>query len=1356
MKAQSNHIRFWAVTCYVIFSTCKQSEQREDKSWMPGKTQLCFSNKYRSVDGTCNNVRHPDWGASNTPFLRLLPYKYDAFYDDGAPDGEEFARGVASLAERTAPTPAHPIHLSSLAGLWAKLLQSDLVRRNQTHQHNLINAASGYLDASSFYTKELIEVNKDNGHIDLNSCRQCSEPGIGSVYSILVLEHNRLVKALTPLNPHWTPQTLFEEARRIVIAEIQHITYNEFLPLILGEVLTEEWNLKPLTKGRFNEYSSSNRAGTCYSVANTVLQILPSLTPYDLLMDDVTNGPASNYISRVSMTLSKMLNNTAEKPNLQFASAEDITRMIIERRSNHLPGYVKWLSTCSNESETLATSFDQLTHMSRDNQQFLEQMYKNGVNVIDLIAGGVLEQPVTGGIVGPTFGCLLAKQFTILRDSDRFWYENDLPPATFSKAQLTELRKVTMSNLICANIPNMSAVQPRAFVRPDTYLNAQIACDQYPLLEVDAWLHKESDEDLQLTPQAIKQAIRAAELDVSRRMATEFMAYSKNNHVDPKSPIGIQAAFSKPKEESLRLANQSILLEYASREIMNTLEKSMRKRRRRQTIDGDNFLSFSDPTVKEFLQEIDLTGVIPPSGGHRGHDPVNDCPLETEACDPTYPYRSISGYCNNLERPNMGKAITTFARLLPPVYEDGISSPRQTSVTGQPLPTPRLVSAMCHPDVSHLHGRYTLMVMQFAQFVDHDLTFTPNIRGFFSSIPDCRPCDSPLTVHPECMPIHIPNGDPFYPPVNPATGQKMCLPFMRSLSGQQRLGAREQINQNSAYLDASQVYGTTTCEARVLRGYNGRLNVTVPINGGKDLLPNSPSHPECKAASGYCFIAGDGRASEQPGLTVIHTVFMREHNRIADALHRINPHWDDEKLYQEARKIHIAEYQHILYNEFLPRILGWNAVNLYGLKLGSQGYFKGYTGQCNPTIVTEFAAAAYRIGHSLLRPHIPRMSSGFQPMEPAILLRDFFFKPDIVYKPGMVDEIVRGLSATPMENLDQFITGEITNHLFEDRRHPFSGMDLPALNVQRARDHGIPSYNEYRALCNLKRASSWDDLAREIPGEVIARWKRIYASVDDIDLFPGGISERPVKGGLVGPTFACIIGLQFRQARKCDRFWYENDNHVVRFTESQLAEIRKATLSKIFCDNLDYPHEMQRAIFDQPNDFLNPRVPCHSMPSIDLNAWRENVQGCNIAGRTVPVGQSMLPSPCTSCICTNEGPQCASLRVTDCSQLLHEAGKSAILRDDVCSAQCASFLGESAPPSARGNFGDSAASFDDLISITTVRPVFPPKAREFVPPSSLIPPPALSALPPSPLVRSRPRPSLRNLRLSEIAAAVVG
>lgn len=162
----------------------------------------------------------------------------------------------------------------------------------------------------------------------------------------------------------------------------------------------------------------------------------------------------------------------------------------------------------------------------------------------------------------------------------------------------------------------------------------------------------------------------------------------------------------------------------------------------------------------------------------------------------------------------------------------------------------------------------------------------------------------------------------------------------------------------------------------------------------------------------------------------------------------------------------------------------------------------------------------------------------------------------------------------------------MSNHLFEDRRIPFSGIDLIALNVQRARDHGIPSYNNYRALCNLKRARTWEDLGREIPPEVIERFKRIYPSVDDIDLFPGGMSERPLQGGLIGPTFACIIGIQFRQVRKCDRFWYETDDPNLRFTEAQLNEIRKTTLSKIVCENMDNPGDMQRAAFDLPSNFL--------------------------------------------------------------------------------------------------------------------------------------------------------------------------
>jgi len=90
-----------------------------------------------------------------------------------------------------------------------------------------------------------------------------------------------------------------------------------------------------------------------------------------------------------------------------------------------------------------------------------------------------------------------------------------------------------------------------------------------------------------------------------------------------------------------------------------------------------------------------------------------------------------------------------------------------------------------------------------------------------------------------------------------------------------------------------------------------------------------------------------------------------------------------------------------------------------------------------------------------------------------------------------------------METLDQFVTHEVTNHLFEKKGVPFSGMDLISLNLQRARDHGIPGYNHYRAICNLTRASGFDGLGREVAPPVIERLRRTYAHVDDIDLFTG-------------------------------------------------------------------------------------------------------------------------------------------------------------------------------------------------------------------------------------------------------------
>ncbi|XP_031831512.1 uncharacterized protein LOC116426555 [Nomia melanderi] len=1290
----------------------------------------CPPSKYRTPSGACNNVRHPVWGTRGAPFLKALP----PAYADGIAAPRQSTRrnhalptptkAVSSIINYLQLVPEAHEGLTSFSGVWSELVLQDIgITVHPAGQSNLccsktskhpecfeirdeeggctnywrsvpslsvhncnfagreqMNGASAYLDGSHIYgtTDEQLHQLRtfSQGKVDVSACEVCNsteDRALGTMYAAFLNEHNRVAEKLANANKHWDDAKLFLEARRVVVAQIQHVTLNEYLPSILGEGARTDPELMPVSSGFFGGYSSANVGGTYDAVALAALRALTSLRKHGYNDATCLEDHVVASANRVSLDLSE----SAFEPRLDAN-----VRYVHIGRDHGLPGYVHFVADCFGNNVTIRNFVGLERLMRPQHAKLLESIY-SGVEDIDLLLGGILEIPTKGAAVGPTFECLLKRQFVKLRNSDRFWYENDLPPSSLSPAQLAEVRKVSLAGILCANT-DIKKIQPKAFIQQDPYLNARIDCDQHSVLDVNAWREEPLPEEPikddyisepvkkgsvpELNPSLIAAAVKKAEADLIQRKQLEYNSWLQQRIADPKSPAGTAASFSKANRDALLLANSSIMYELATNEILNVIHGE--RRRKRQVFDTtDNVLGFPSNDFSDLLQNVDISGFLAQSKP-TNHDEV-DCPVDDSPCDPTTPYRTLSGHCNNLRNPNLGKSLTTFARLLPPVYEDGVSKPRATSITGAPLPNPRVISTVMHPDISNLHNRYTLMVMQYAQFLDHELTMTPIHKGFAESIPSCRPCDSPRTVHPECSPFPVPPGDHYYPTVNVSSGARMCFPSMRSLPGQQHLGPREQINQNTAFLDGSVIYGENTCICNVLRGFNGRMNITQsPHRAAKDLLPQSATHPECKAKSGFCFIGGDGRASEQPALTVMHTFWIREHNRIVDGLRQVNPHWDGEKLFQQSRRIISAMLQHITYNEFLPRILGWNAVTLYGLKLLPQGYYKEYSPTCNPSVVTEFASAAYRIGHSLLRPHLPRMDRNYQSIEPSILLRDGFFDPDMLYRQGMLDEMVRGLVATPMETLDQFITGEVTNHLFEIRGIPYSGIDLIALNIHRARDHGIPSYNNYRALCNLKRATTFEDLSREMAPEVIARMKRIYASVDDIDLFPGGMSERPLQGGLVGPTFACIIAIQFRQSRKCDRFWYETDDPNIRFTEHQLAELRKTTLAKVMCDNMDEHNDMQRAAFDLPSNFLNPRVPCSSMPHIDLSAWRETRHGCQIGGRNVALGESGFPTPCTSCVCTAEGTRCASLRITDCNQLLREASREAILRDDVCTAQC--------------------------------------------------------------------------------------
>ena len=255
-----------------------------------------------------------------------------------------------------------------------------------------------------------------------------------------------------------------------------------------------------------------------------------------------------------------------------------------------------------------------------------------------------------------------------------------------------------------------------------------------------------------------------------------------------------------------------------------------------------------------------------------------------------------------------------------------------------------------------------------------------------------------------------------------------------------------------------------------------------------------------------------------------------------------------------------------------------------------------------------------------------------------IPLRNHFNNPDLVRFGGVVDNLVRGLVMVPMEVMDNRITVEVKDHLFEEKNKKLSGMDLPAINIQRARDHGIPGYNKYREICGLGRKTKFD--FEEIPQAWSEELHKAYKHPDDVDLFPGMLAEIKLSGAAVGPTLACLIGLQFRHLRSCDRFWYESGEPTVRFTKAQLQSIRGETLSGLLCRNCDKPGMLPQSGMHKMHRTTNPMTHCKDMKHIDLELWRDGKNGqCVRDGVNWSVGSSVYFSG-KRCICTEEGFAC--------------------------------------------------------------------------------------------------------------------
>ncbi|NXX98938.1 PERM Myeloperoxidase, partial [Centropus bengalensis] len=571
-------------------------------------------------------------------------------------------------------------------------------------------------------------------------------------------------------------------------------------------------------------------------------------------------------------------------------------------------------------------------------------------------------------------------------------------------------------------------------------------------------------------------------------------------------------------------------------------------------------------------------------------------------CDPSGQYRTITGECNNRRHPALGASNRALVRWLPADYEDGVSVPHGWTegkrFFGFPFPLVRKVSneiVRFPPEQLRLDQKRSLMFMQWGQFIDHDLDFSPDTpaRVTFRGKVDC---ETSCAKEPPCFPIKIPPDDPRI------RNTKDCLPFSRSAAACTTGRAiRNQINALTSFLDGSVVYGSEVPLARKLRDWSNQLGL-LAVNrkfsdNGREYMPfDSMQKDPClivsKGAQIPCFLAGDSRANEMLGLTCMHTLFVREHNRLARGLKRLNPHWGGEKIYQEARKILGAMIQIITYRDYLPLLLGASYQRLIPR-------YRGYNESVDPRISNVFTLA-FRFAHASVPPTVDRLNEKYKPIGPKIPLRNAFFAVWRIVKEGGIDPFLRNLmvSQAKLMTQQQMVVDDLRDRMFEQVER--IGFDLPALNMQRGRDHGLAGYNSWRQFCGLSQPSGLNSLAQVLKNPGLARkFLQLYGTPKNIDIWIGALAEPFVSGGRVGPLMACLIGTQFRNIRDGDRFWWENSGV---FTPQQRASLAKISLSQIICDNTNIP-KVPRQIF-QAN--RNPWffVSCSRIPKLDLRAWK--------------------------------------------------------------------------------------------------------------------------------------------------------
>lgn len=496
-------------------------------------------------------------------------------------------------------------------------------------------------------------------------------------------------------------------------------------------------------------------------------------------------------------------------------------------------------------------------------------------------------------------------------------------------------------------------------------------------------------------------------------------------------------------------------------------------------------------------------------------------------------FRTLDGSGNNLANPTWGKMDIPLVRNAPSDYDPS----GDVAKRGASNPNPRIVSnSICKGTSIPSSVQLSDMMWAWGQFLDHEISITHTQESPEYPVPEKLNMVTPTVAE-------DPNED--FP--------ERTIPFTRSVFSTIG-GVREQPNQISSFIDTTNVYGSDVPRGYALRMLDGtgKLKTTIADNGevlppyNTDGLPNAA--PSGSIASEF-FLCGDIRSNEQALLTAMHTLFIREHNRMCDVIASNNPSYVEEQIYQKARRCISGYMQQITCAEFLPTLLGQSFPCVV----------PSYSPSVNASMSTEFSTVGYRIGHTMVSSDLalgPTASA-------SVPLRDVFFTPSYIQANGC-DELLIGATKQVCQEIDGILVEDLRSFLFGP---PTVSMmhDLASLNIQRGRDHGIPGYNDMREAYGLSRISDFSSLPTSSANQL--KLQNLYDSVDDIDPWVAGIVENHLPGGSVGPLFFQIIKTQFNAFKAGDRFWYENDPAL---SDAEKNIIKNTTLRDIMIRNTQY------------------------------------------------------------------------------------------------------------------------------------------------------------------------------------------